>query len=271
MAAIIVVIVIWSIISAGQVQAEKQTAIDNLKEVGVINIGFRGDIRPLCSYDEQTDAFEGLEKDIADEIINRLFDGDIIVNEILVNSETKDAFLVTGQLDISFGASLSGSTKGIVYSSSYYSDGSAFLVMEGTIVEESGLNGGTIGVVQDSYVTENDKKKTDQTKLGAYLKAHDINAAVKTYASYPEAIKALRDGQIDAMCANEIFLKIFGQSGMLILPERFIPTGFCVQIRTGLNAFSDNVNDVIAAMKKDGTMDALIEKWGLVNYALLKE
>ncbi|MGI5850182.1 MAG: transporter substrate-binding domain-containing protein [Christensenellales bacterium] len=269
--AIVVLGIISLITSASRTQAEKKVSVDILKETGVINIGLRGDIRPLCTFDNQRGMYEGLEKDIADEIVSRIFIDGILVNFVLVNSETKDAFLESGDLDMSFGASIAGNAKGINYSASYYSDGSAFLVMEGSMTSQMGLNGGTIAVVQGSFVSGQNNKNKDLTNIEAYLNAHNIAASVKTFGSYPEAVEALRIGHVDGICANEIFLKLFGKSGMLILPERFLLNNYCIQVSSSLGAYNKVVDDTIAAMKEDGTLSKLIKKWNLINYAGLEE
>ena len=120
-----------------------QASVDDIAALGVINVGLRGDIGSLCTYNEETGEYEGLEKDVADEIISRIFGDDILVHYVDVNSETKNALLLSGDVDIALGASVNNSLSSICYTSSYYSDGSAFLVIEGEMTSEDGLNGGT--------------------------------------------------------------------------------------------------------------------------------
>ncbi len=271
LALLIALITIILVVSANKKLAEKQKAIDNITSQGVIKVGLRGDIGALCTYDTDREIYEGLEKDLADELISRLFEQDILVEFVNVNSETKNAMLRVGDADISFGASLFQDTSGIVYSNSYYSDGCAFLVMQGSTESEAGLEGKTIAIIQGSLPASETSDKNELTKLESYLKAHEIDAVLKKYASYPEAVEALDAGFVDAVCANEIFLKIYGKKGMLILPERFIPNDFCVAVREPLEKFRDVINDTLLIMQKDGTMDALISKWNLVNYAALGE
>lgn len=267
--AIIVIIIVFSIASANREKTEKQHSVETIASAGIINVGLRGDIGKLCTYDEETEKYEGLEKDITDELIQRLFGDNILVNYVEVNSETKDALLKIGDLDISLGASVSGSSSEISCTDSYYADACAFLVMEGTTTKEQGLNGGTIGVIQGSLAArENDE---DETKVETYLKSHDINALVKVYASYPEAMEALQSGFVDGVCANEIFLKLYGKNGMLILPERFLPNNYCVKVSKSLGAFTYVIDDAIKQMKNDGTLSTLIDKWNLINYAALEE
>ncbi len=269
---VIAIVIIVLVASANKKTAEKQSSIDAVAKTGVFNIGLRGDIGTLCAYDEQTKTYTGLEKDIADELAGRLFpDGGVIVNFINVNSETKDAMLQQGTLDISLGASVTGSVSGIKYSQVYYSDACAFLVREGEMTSGDALTGGKIAVIQGTYPATKQKKDKNLTYLDEYLSEKGIKAFVKLYASYPEAIEALKDGFINGVCANEINLKLFGKTGMLILPERFMPISYCVQVRGALGMFIDAVNDCLSEMESDGTMSALLDKYGLVDYGELTE
>lgn len=264
LAVIAVIIGIVLLVSSGKKVAEKQEAIGEIKAAGVINVGLRGDIGYLCMYDKGSGTFKGMEKELSDEIIKRIFGSGILVNYVLVDSETKDALLLTGDLDMSLGASVTGSNSDIDYSASFYSDGSAFLVRKGEMTVQSSLSGKTIAVIQGSVPASKtaDKKSTN---IESYLKAQNINATVKVYASYPEAIEALRVKFVDAVCASEYFLKLFGKSGMVILPERFITNKYCVETRADLQGLSDAVSDQINALKKDETLDSLIKDWNLAE------
>ena len=266
-AAVAIIIVVAIIVSSTSANAKKHAAISSITETGMINVGLRGNIGSLCTYDEETGSYSGLEKDVVDEIIKRTFKDGIIVNYVNVDSETKDALLLTGELDISLGASVKGSVSGIDYSRSFYSDALAFLVMEGETTSIEGLAGGTIAIVQGSPAAEKNTKNNKITNIQAYLDANNINAEVKTYASYPEAVEALRTGKINCVCINRIFIEVFGRTGMLILRETVMPVDYCIEIRDSLGAFSDAVNDAITSMQKDGTMDELVSKWGLTDYS----
>ena len=103
------------------------------------------------------------------------------------------------------------------------------------------------------------------------MKAQSISVYVKEYASYPEAVDALSNGHIEALCAGGEYLKLFGKKGMLILPERFMPHEYCIETRKSLAIFCSAVSDVILEMKQDGTMEALIDKWDLIDYYELVE
>ena len=257
------------VISSARQRAQIKAAVNDVAAGGVIHIGLRGDIGTLCSFDEQTQTFEGFEKDIVDEMIHRLFGQDILVEYLPVTSETKDALLVNGDIDIALGASIRGTTSGITYTSPYFSDGAAFLVKEGDMASEQGLDGGTVAIVQGSYA---ERKGTDyDTKMADYLAEHGIDAEIVIYASYQEAIEALELGFADGICANEIFLKIYGKSGMLMLPERFMPHPYCVEVSATLGMFGDAVENTVLEMKNDGTIETLVRKWDLFDYALLKE
>lgn len=260
-AAALIIVVIVLLVSSGKKAAEKQATMEKIISAGVINVGLRTDLRPLCWYDDTTKSFDGLEKDLADELMSRLFGGKVIVNYIKVDSETRDALLLSGDIDIALGASVQGSTTGIDYSEAFFTEGSAFLVRSGEMTSEIGINGGVVAVVQGSVEAAkygNDKKTTH---IENYLGAKNINASVRVYASYPEAIEALRKKFLTAVCASETFLKIYGKSGMLLLPERFIPCGYCVETRSSLEALVISVNEALSAMRNDGTINNLLKKW----------
>ncbi len=259
------------LISLGNERAEVDSAVAKIARRGVINIGLREDLGQLSSYDGQTKTFSGLEKDIADEIVNRLFPDGIILNYVAVNSKTKDSMLQTGDLDISLGASVNAAVSGIKYTEPFFSDGAAFLVLQGNMASEKGLSGGTLAVVQGSVPATKAAKDDKLTRIEAYIEARGIDAEVRTFASYPEAVESLRVGHVRAVCANEVFLRLYGRSGMLILPERFMPVGFSVQVNAELGAFFDAAQKAVADMKRDGTIDALIKKWELTDYGFLNE
>lgn len=271
LAAVIVIAVAVMLISSGSERAQVKAAVDAVAEKGVINVGLRGDIGPLCKYDGETKSYSGLEKDIADELIRRLYPDGLLVNYVEVNSKTKDALLQTGELDISLGASTKGTVTGIKYTQPFFSDGNAFLVRQGEMTGEGGLSGGVVAVVQGTLPTTKEKTTDDLTRIETYLKSHKIDAAVRKFGSYPEAVEALREVHVTGVCANETFLKLYGRSGMLILPERFMPVGFCVQTSSELGKFYDAIEQALSDMKSDGTTDALLKKWELTDYASLEK
>jgi ABC-type amino acid transport substrate-binding protein len=262
--------VLLLVTSANTRRSEKQHAVDTVAATGVINIGLRGDLSSLCTFNADTGIFEGLEKDVADEITSRLFPDGIIVNYVEVNSETKDSELKQGILDMSLGASVNEEKSGIQYSAPYFGDASAILVQGGQTTEVAQLNGKTVAVVQNSVLDESTEKDKNISVLQYYFSQQQIDVTVRKYASYPEAVEALKDGTVSAICASELNLKRFGMKGMLLLPDRFLPSRYCVQIRSGLGAFSEAVDDCIAEMKRDGTLAALSGKWNLVDYSALE-
>lgn len=269
LAAIVIIVVIASLSAGAKERQEKQAAVDAVAEVGILKIGLRGDLGALCTYNTQAKEFEGLEKDVIDEVLSRLFDEDMIITYELVNSNTKDAQIKTGELDIALGASINYKTSSIKFSTSFYADPAGFLVMENGIKSQEDLNGKTIGYVQESYVSR--ENEDDETKLEVYLETQGITADIKKYASYPETIDALAGGHVSAVCAGGEYMKLFGKKGMVILPERFLPHKYSIETRRSLATFCTAISDVLNEMEQDGTLEKLIDKWGLVDYYELTE
>lgn len=262
------ILVLWavsSILTATGRESKKQQAVDAFYQRGMINIGMRADLGALCTLNEKTGEFEGFEKDVADILISRLFEQDIIVNFVEVNSRTKDAMLRRGDIDIALAASIEKTISGIDYTSPYYADASAFLVSEGQMSTMEGLNGGVIAIVQNTYqALSGEEEKT--TKMDDYLALLKIGAEVREFASYPEAVSALRAGLVNGVCASEVMLKLFGQKGMVILSERFMPNEYCVGVSETNGVFIEAVDDGLRSMQLDGTLQELIRKWNLTNY-----
>jgi len=267
---IIAAVVLLLVTQANARRFEKQSAVDAVAARGMISIGLRGDLGALCTYNEETGTFEGLEKDVADEIVARLFPDGIIVSFVRVNSETKDSELRRGALDISLGASADMDKSGISYTEPFFADASAILVQGGQITDIAQLDGKTMAVVQNSVLAASSEKDEDVSILEEYLGKLGVSVTVKKYASYPEAVDALKTGAVSGIGASEINLKRFGLKGMLLLPERFLPSRYCVQVRSDLDVFSQAVSDCIAEMRRDGTLAALAEKWNLVDYSALE-
>lgn len=268
---LIATLVIVKVTAVTREREAEQQAVELQLHEGMLRVGLRGDISTLCTYNPDTEEYEGLEKDVADELISRIFGDDILVEYIDVNSRTKDALLKIGDIDISLGASINTEQSGICYTSSYFADACAFLVVEGGITSQQGLSGGMIAVVPGSLPAEESKKDKEKTMLDDYLASQNIVADVKEYASYPEAVEALQSGDVDGVCASETNLKIFGKTGMLLLSERFMPNRYCVQFASADKALCAVFSDAIAQMRNDGTMDTLVTKWALIDYSTLKD
>ncbi len=269
--ALIATLVIVNVSAAARERAAEQQAVQSQLHEGMVRIGLRGDIGRLCTYNSETKTYEGLEKDVADELISRVFGDNILVEYVDVNSRTKDALLKIGDVDISLGASFDTDQSGICYTSSYYADACAFLVMENGITSQQGLSGGTIAVVPGSLPSMDSKEDENKTRLDDYLATQGITATVKQYASYPEAMEALSTGVVDGVCASETNLTIFGRTGMLLLSERFMPNRYCLQFASADQSLCTVFSDTIAEMRKDGTLDALTTRWNLTDYSALKD
>ena len=271
LAVLIAALVIIKVSEGTRERAAEQQAVEAQQKTGLLRIGLRGDLSSLCTLNPETGEYEGLEKDIADELVSRVFGDNIIVEYISVNSRTKDALLKIGDIDMSLGASINTGQSGICYTSSYYADACGFLVMEGSITSQEGLEGGVIAVVQNSLPAQKSAADKEKTKLDDYLAAQGITATVKEYASYPEAVEALSAGLVSGVCASGIDLTIFGKAGMLLLGERFMPNRYCVQFASSDSSLCTVFSHTIAAMREDGTISALLQKWNLLDYSGLND
>ncbi len=90
-------------------------------------------------------------------------------------------------------------------------------------------------------------------------------ATLLEYALAPELVAAVLNGDADAALVDRGFaLESIAESGgklALIGPQVILDSGIGVGLREGDSGLKDRLNDAIDAMKEDGSLNALIEKW----------
>ena len=87
------------------------------------------------------------------------------------------------------------------------------------------------------------------------------------FATPEETVAAVRNGEADAVLADQSYLASFdGQDGMVIL-ERMeqIGGGVGMGIRESDGELREKFNAAIQSMKDDGTLNALITKWEVAS------
>lgn len=100
----------------------------------------------------------------------------------------------------------------------------------------------------------------------ATIQAAFIAAKGWTLVEFPtpeETVAAVRNGEADAVLADQAYLAPFADEDGLVLLERqeMIGGGVGLGIRESDNALRDKLDAAIQSMKDDGTLNALITKW----------
>ncbi len=178
--------------------------IDRIKGNNEIRFGFRTDAAPLSYINDQGRPF-GLSPLICDQvaqhIAKRLELNDLNVQFIPVDSKDRFEKVASGEIDMLCGAAtITLSRREIVdFSIPTYVDGTSLLLpieAEGTMTALVGKN---VGMRSNTT--------TEVSVLNSF-EAAGVDATMIRFASHPDGIKALRDGEIDAYFADQSILLV---------------------------------------------------------------
>ena len=193
----------------------------------------------------------GFEVDLGNELCKRLeAKCEFIQNEwdsIIPN-------LIAGNYDaIMAGMSITDERKETIsFSDEYYPpDPSRYAVKAGTEVDWDKLEGKSIGVqgatIQAAYAEENLAGKN----------------TIKSYETSDQTVADLMGGSIDVMLADGTVSKsaVEGSNGEMEIsgPEVVIGGGIAIGLRQDDTGLQEKMNQALEAVKKDGTLDKLIE------------
>ncbi|NLZ93684.1 MAG: transporter substrate-binding domain-containing protein, partial [Firmicutes bacterium] len=137
----------------------------------------------------------------------------------------------------------------------YYTDEIGFLVKkEAGFKDIKDLDGKTIGVAQSA--TTRDALEEKAKELG-------ITFQYGEYASYPDLNAALASGRIDAFSVDKSILLGYLNETTEILEEGFKPQEYGIACKLDNKDLAQYLDDFIAEIKADGTLDSIFEKWNL--------
>ena len=205
---------------------------------------------PPYEYHEGDDIV-GIDAEIAAAIAQRL-GCELKIEDIAFDSIIPA--VVSGKADIG----LAGMTvtedrkKSVDFSDSYASSSQVVIVKE-----DSGITGlGDLGA--DSVVGVQTGTTGD-----IYCSDDDSIGTVERYNKGMEAVQALTQGKLDAVVIDSEPAKVFVSEnpGLVILDESYTDEQYAAAIRKDNAALLNNVNQALAKLKADGTLDAIVAKY----------
>ena len=86
---------------------------------------------------------------------------------------------------------------------------------------------------------------------------------MERYNKGMEAVQALTQGKLDAVVIDSEPAKVFVSEnpGLVILDESYTDEQYAAAIRKDNAALLNNVNQALAELKADGTLDAIVAKY----------
>ncbi len=103
-----------------------------------------------------------------------------------------------------------------------------------------------------------------QLKTTGDVYASDIEGAnVQRFNKGRDAVLALRDGKVDAVMLDDapanVFVEEFGD--VRLLDEAYADEEYGIAIRKGNTELLEKINETLAKLKEDGTIDGITDQW----------
>lgn len=227
--------------------------IQAILDAGKLVVGTNAEYPPWESVDENGD-YVGFDIDFAQYIAD-YFGVELNISDMAFNESVFADALDNDEVDLVIAALTRNDERAQIMSLSnpYFFEGQVVIVNEtnDNITGETGLLNKTVGVMAGTTSVDAAKEYVVNVSL------------VILYANYDEAMENLTAGVIDAIVIDSRAGAdlVEGIDGVKIVGEPFTVEYYCVAVKKGESALRDEINSVIAALKSDGTMDALEETW----------
>lgn len=204
---------------------------------------------PPFEIGQPPDNFTGYDPDVFNEVAKRI---DLPVEYQDTSFDTIFRDTAQGKFDVAVAASTitEGRERTVDFSDPYYRANQALTVPKGSDIQTTDDLGGTTVGAQDATTGE------------AYVEDETDASEVRGYPEGPDALNALRAGQVDAVVIDEPVaedaIKKFGDLEITQIPTGELYGFAFAQDNDGLR---EQVNDALAEMKDDGTIDELYDKY----------
>ncbi|MGN1101107.1 MAG: transporter substrate-binding domain-containing protein [Huintestinicola sp.] len=93
--------------------------------------------------------------------------------------------------------------------------------------------------------------------------ASDVTDKVERFNKGADAVQALKQGKVDAVLIDAEPAKVYVQnnSDLTILEETFAVEEYAIAIKKGNDELTGKINDALAQLKADGTLDSIKANW----------
>jgi len=213
----------------------------------VVRLGTEGAYAPW-NFINDAGEIDGFERELGDELCAR---AELTCEWVTNDWDSMIPNLVSGNYDVILaGMSITDERDAVIDFSENYSqpDPSAFLVASADVDLENGIIAAQTSTIQAAYIAT-------------------TSATLLEFATPEETIAALRNGEVDAVLADASYLAPIAESeaALSIVPgaDVLLGGGVGAGVRESDTALRETLTAAIQSMKADGTLNILIEKWGI--------
>jgi len=136
------------------------------------------------------------------------------------------------------------------FSKPYFVDAIGLMVLKDSgYTGFADLDGKIIGVAQSA---------TTKDALQAAADEAGMTVEFSEFPTYPDIKAALSSGRIDCFSVDKAILMSYLDDTVEILPDSFAAQPYGVAVKKGNEGLLTVVNDTIAAMREDGSLDELV-------------
>lgn len=245
--------------AAGQ---ETRPTLDKIKEIGVVQLGYRETSRPF-SFRGRDGQPAGFSIDLCQQVVGGLRESQKLpglkVAWVPVTPADRIPKLVKGTIDLECGSTTItfGRMEQVAFSHMISVDGGSLLATAdsgiGTVKD---LAGKRVGVIPNT---------TTEKALATALAAASVQATVTPVGEVAEGLRGLEEGRLDAYASDRILL-----AGLLstakdpaklrLSGEFFSYEPYALMLRRGDNAFQAQVNRTLSTLYRSGLVP-IYERW----------
>lgn len=239
---------------------------------GKLRVGVKNSVYGFGYQDTLTGEYSGMEIDLAELIAKELgYEG---VEFTAVTAATRTELLDSGELDCVIATfTINDERKqSWDFTTPYYTDVDTVLVENSSGIKTlEDLLGKTIGVASGSTAAK--ALVTAMVDKG-YIPAEAFDPetfdaatwtegiAFSQFDDYPAVSTALAAGTVNAFCVDKSILSNYMNEGRSYIEDSFSPQNYGVATKKGAE-LSGQIEALITKWLADGTIDGLIDKWGI--------
>ncbi len=233
--------------------------LQEIKEKGYITIGSSNDA-PFCYKDVDTGELEGIDIEILKEICSRLGIEDIKMqvvdfSNLIVELNNNNIDMVVDAMYVK-----DDRLQQAAFSDKWYQEGEAVVIPEdSSITSKDDLKDKKVGAQPGTTFYDTAQAWLDAGKIGS-LEAYDSQATLMTAVNMGKVDAVVTDGIVAGYTlSSDSSLKL-----KLLTPYEAEASGqIGSAVRFEDEAFIEEVNDALNAMKEDGTLMKILENYGL--------